>query len=156
MTGETWPRWVGARLYLTREDERRSKNIAFANPPLSWAVYRSPETLEIAKMGWDGGTDAAEAAVRALGLWPEPPDLDALARRVRASPRFWREFERPAASAPVTPRRCSRGVLWRYYADGDGWLPDLTDAATRGCLCDLAGRWTDDVEALVAALEVAP
>lgn len=40
----------------------------------------------------------------------------------------------------------------------DAWwlaLPDLTDPATLGCVCHLAGVWTDDVEALVAALEAA-
>ena len=35
-------------------------------------------------------------------------------------------------------KRCDRGIVW--HADRDGcWWPDLTDAATGGCLQELAG-----------------
>lgn len=76
-----------------------------------------------------------------------------LARRAVACPRWWREMERPSERAGVSPRRNSRGVLWRFYSDGVGWLPDLTDPATLGCLlalvreahgrCTLAAVWCE-------------
>jgi hypothetical protein len=42
-----------------------------------------------------------------------------------------------------------------FSSQSRAFAPDLTDPATLGCLCALAGVWTDDAEALVAALEAA-
>jgi hypothetical protein len=37
-----------------------------------------------------------------------------------------------------------------------GAIPVLSDPATVGAICGLAGIWTNDLQALVAALEAAP